>query len=106
MVVALSIRTLTVAMLTLPPRRSQACVKGLHPPKRVFSAPRSPREHAVAADTPSVAEQTYSEESRDDVIKSSRDSPPKAKQATVLETWLQVGAYLQAPFRTLASLLQ
>lgn len=51
---------------------------------------RSHGEHAVASETPSIAKQTYSEESQDGVIKSSRDSPPKAKQATFLETWLQV----------------
>lgn len=50
---------------------------------------RSHGEHAVASETPSIAKQTYSEESQDGVIKSSRDSPPKAKQATFLETWLQ-----------------
>ncbi len=47
------------------------------------------KQQAVASDKASVSTETYSEESHDDV-KSSHDIPPKTKQATFLETWLQV----------------
>lgn len=47
------------------------------------------QQQVVASDAASVSADTYSEESRDDVTKSSHDTPPKAKQATMLETWLQ-----------------
>lgn len=65
-------------------------MKGRHPPRRVYVLGHNHSESAFASDTLSTSEETYSEESLDDVIKSSRDTPPKAKQATVLETWLQV----------------
>ena len=46
-------------------------------------------QQVVAFEIASVSTETYTEESRDD-IKSSHDTPPKTKQATLLETWLQV----------------
>lgn len=46
------------------------------------------KQQAVASDNAPVSTETYSEESHDDV-KSSHDTPPKTKQATFLETWLQ-----------------
>ena len=66
-------------------------MKGGHPPRRACVIAHNHSESAFASDTLSTSQETYSEESRDDVIKSSQDTPPKAKQATVLETWLRVG---------------
>ncbi len=71
--------------------RSFACLQVSHKPYRPsgMTVKCQRNQQAVASDNAAVSTETYSEESHDD-IKSSHDTPPKTKQATFLETWLQV----------------
>ena len=67
----------------------QSCKKPVQSRKRFRIQSQHQQQQAVAPEAVSGGTDTYKSESHDE-IKSSHDQPPKAKQATVLETWLQV----------------
>lgn len=65
----------------------QACVRTYRPRHRALVQCQQ-KQQVAASEVASVSNETYTEESGDE-IKSSHDTPPKTKQATLLETWLQ-----------------